>query len=74
MYSQIEPILMLKVFILIICYFCEKCDNNNHCLLKYQFEIVDNVTTTTRISDCIWLHNHWEEQWLATQLSPPGEF
>ena len=43
-------------------------------MLRCKFEKVDNVTTTTCSADCIWLHNHCEEQWLATQLWLHGEF
>ena len=55
---------MFKVSTLII--FCEKYDYGNHSLLKYEFVKVDDATTTTWQADCIWLHNDWEEQWLAT--------
>ena len=53
---------------------CEKSEYDNRFLLKYTFEKVDNVTTTTCPADCIWSYNHWEEQWLATQLWPLGSF
>ena len=50
-------------------FFCQRYDYVNHSLLKYNFE-----KQHTHPADCIWLHNHWKEQWLATQLCPPGEF